>query len=248
MSAHTLHNSATNLEEFGMRLSAFLDVQVYKAGWGARELFDAVTAVSEGVYDQWTGMSVLREYGRDGKAVVAYVPDPTTSVEDEPNHGGHTCVWLSALAYSQNLQSELLALSDRTREGGSEHVVEGDGWCFYDDRLFFDPANRNVRRVINRMELPAYYGDVVEDRLCSLEDEYVRSVSWPSWWDLFKMEFDDTIDKGRVEQSYLEYESSACGQCFTTTRPEHVLDGIAVKCVECGDTWTDKGRNKCEYC
>lgn len=246
MTDHAIVANQNAFHDFEMSVSLFLVKQIYdRRDW---VLWSAVDSVAYGICDQWGGMSVFREYDRVGVAQVAYLPDPDTVVEDEPNHGGHTCSWLASLAYAQVLQNALLALSDRSREGGSESVTEGDGWCFYDDRLFFDPLNEAVHKVIEQLELPDYVTGVYEDRLSELESEYVTDVAWPAWWDMHENAIDGTVDKERTEQAFLDYETSGCTQCHTSTEPETVFEDIAHECPECGDTWTDKSRSKCEYC
>lgn len=243
--AHDLVNDADLAEDFyGMSLSRWLTDHVEKFGVVYSRLWDNANNVAEHAsLSDWGGVAVMQGYDVAGVEWLADLPCPTQGVEDEPNHGGHTCTWLSKLAESQNLQDALLGLADRSRDGGSEHVTDGDGWLFMDDTLWFDPTNDAVRGIVEGFE----FSDVIEsDRFSELESEYVSEIGFPNWWDIFRSDFDDTVSEDRASTVYLDQVTNDCTQCYVSSTVAEIIGDQAKQC-EC-KTWTANSRTVCEFC
>ena len=252
---HTLVTDDELSEDmYGMSLSTWLTDRVdmygtdYSVRYSVAELWDATAFVAEhAALSNWGGVAVMLAHDREGVVIPKIVESPEQDVHDEPNHGSHTCTWLSSLATGKALRAALLALEDKTPEDNGS-CVESEGWIFSDQKLFFDPTDHAVRKVVERhenvKELTFYVDEIHE-----LEAEYIKEITWPDWWGVFKDVFDETITMEMVRPVFLEYEISPCPQCYVAARPESCRPEGASKCVEClYPTYTMHTDAVCDYC
>lgn len=245
--AHALVSNETLSEDFyGMSLSRWLTDNVEKYGSRYAGLWaETVNVAEHASLDGWGGVAVAQEYTRSGSLWKMSLTCPSVGVEDEPNHGRHTCEWISELAATRSIHDALMGLDDRSGTDNRTRT-EGPGWLFADDTLWFDPTNARVRAAVERFEFED--STVHEDYITELEAEYIRQVSWPSWLDMHENDMDSTVDRDRLYETFVDYETSPCTQCHVSTKPHHVADQIMRTCRQdhC-HVWTDSRREVCEH-
>lgn len=246
-SAHTLVDDRELFEDFfGVNLSRWLADSASRHGRAHAGLWSNTgNAAEHASLDGWGGLSVAQAYTRSGSVWTMPLTCPSVTVEDEPDHGRHTCEWVSELAATHHLHDTLMALEDRS---GSDNrsQTQGPGWLFADDTLWFDPTNHQVREVVERFEF-AELG-THEDYITELEGEYVRQVSWPQWLDMYEAVLDSTVDRDRLFEAFTDHTTNGCTQCYVSTKPGEIAGEIMRMCgTDNCDVWTAARRSVCEY-
>lgn len=254
----TFKNEAHNLvicEEtaedfFGMHFSDFLNALANSVYTPTSVWSDIVSAADHASTAKWKGLAVMMGFDEAGMITPKRLVDPTSEVADAP-HYEHACKWLMDLSNAQVMRRMLLSLEDKTEED-NENLCEGDGWLFWENKLWFDPTNTNVRSYVETCELAlSDYPLIGEDRHSELEHEYLEMMA-EAQWSLWSRHCDDSIDEDEVKQAYIDenIKGSRCDLCGFNTGMDDVIRKMHHECG-CGDftaNTNDDDEGECESC
>ena len=249
--AHDLVIDEDTAEDFfGMNLSDYLNglATSYLTPTGVWD--DMHTVAEHASIAEWAGVAVMMGYDKSGVVVAERLVDPTSGVDDAP-HYEHACEWLVDLSNARAMRRMLLSLEDKTEED-NENLCEGNGWLFWENKLWFDPTNEAVRSIIESCEVAlSDYPLIGEDRHSELEHEYLEMMA-ESQWSLWSGCCDDTIDEDEVKQAFIDTnsEGNRCDLCGFSADMDDVIRGMYHECG-CDDftaDTNDDGEGECESC
>ena len=249
--AHDLVVCEETAEDFfGMNLSDYLNGLANGISTPASVWNDIVNAAEHASIAEWEGLAVMMGFDEAGVTTPRRLVDPTADVDDIPDYE-HACKWLVDLSNAQAMRRILLSFEDKTEED-NENLCEGDGWLFWENKLWFDPTNSNVRSFVETCEIAlSDYPLVGEDKHSELEQEYMEMMA-EAEWSVWSRYCDDSIDEDEVKQAFIDTnnEGNRCDRCGFSADMDDVIRGMYHECG-CNDftaDTNDDGEGECKSC
>lgn len=245
-------DESTAVDFHGSALSKYLNDLVN--GWQTpASVWDDINTVAEhGHTACWSGVAVMMGTDTAGVDTARRLVDPTAEVGDYPDYE-HVCTWLVDLSNARALREILLNLEDKTEEDNT-NACEGDGWLFWENRLWFDPENAGVRNVIEAYEIALNDCSIINDeRHSEIEREHLEIVA-DIEWSALQRHCDDTVSEEDVFDVFRENNSTGCERCGLSMSMENAIKENHGQCA-CGDytaniddDGNEDGEPECESC